>query len=232
MLVDGLAKRGFNLGQNLAYEPRGAAGKVAGQRCRERLGAGKDLLQVFTKPEGPGSSGFQRIELVGGQAGQVLTLEHPSTDECLQAPVRFGRAGDDEQARCVAIEPVDDARAIGFLSAFDGVREQPVHERACRVSGCGVDDDTGRLVDDEQVLVFVRKSQLHRLGHELAERRRGRFELDLLPACEPVALRTPLAVHADSAVLEQPLGRCARADLGCRREEAVEPLACGSVRNA
>src|SRR6266568_2491860 len=28
MLVDGLAKRGFNLGQNLAYEPRGAAGKV------------------------------------------------------------------------------------------------------------------------------------------------------------------------------------------------------------
>jgi putative tryptophan/tyrosine transport system substrate-binding protein len=28
MLVDGLAKRGFNLGQNLAYEARGAAGKI------------------------------------------------------------------------------------------------------------------------------------------------------------------------------------------------------------
>ncbi len=29
MLVDGLAKRGFNLGQNLTYEARGAAGKVS-----------------------------------------------------------------------------------------------------------------------------------------------------------------------------------------------------------
>src|SRR5205085_9675269 len=81
-------------------------------------------------------------------------------------------------------------------------------------------------------LVLVRDAQLHRLRHELARRWRRQLELDLLPAREPMALRAPLAVHAHVALLEEALRRGARADLRCGGEEAVEPLACGRVRNA
>ena len=69
----------------------------------------------------------------------------------------------------------------------------------------GVDDDAGRLVDDEQVLVLPDDVEVHLLGRERAGRRRE-LDDDLLPALEPVALRPRLTVDEDSAVGDQPLG--------------------------
>ena len=98
--------------------------------------------------------------------------------------------------------------------------------------GRRVDDDPGRLVDDEQVLVLVGDSQVDRLGLE-PERRLGRgVDLELLPTFETVALRPRRPVEADDACGDQPLGFAARSDLGQRGEEAVEPLARGRVGDA
>ena len=60
----------------------------------------------------------------------------------------FG-AGDDEESRCVAVEPVDDAGPLGLLSAHHRVSEEPVDERAGGVAGGRVDDDASGLVDNE-----------------------------------------------------------------------------------
>ncbi len=61
MLVDGLAKRGFNLGQNLAYEPRGATGKVGQMpnlmqelRCRRTLHQAPWLVEGRVASASPG----------------------------------------------------------------------------------------------------------------------------------------------------------------------------------
>ena len=69
--------------------------------------------------------------------------------------MRLGRARDDEQAGGVAVEAVDDPRAL-LLPTRRAVRQQRLRERALGVPGAGVNDDTRRLVDDEEMLVLVR----------------------------------------------------------------------------
>ena len=93
--------------------------------------------------------------------------------------------------------------------------------------GDGMDDDAGRLVDDEHVLVLPGDPERHLLALELVRDRLGHGQLELLAALEPVRLRPPLAVDDRRALLQQPLGRGARADLRQRGEEAIEPLARG-----
>ena len=100
-----------------------------------------------------------------------------------------------------------------------------------------VDDDSGRLVHDEEVLVLEGDPQREVLGLERGLRL-GRLEGDLLPAREAVALGPRLAVDERARLREQPLGRRTRAHLGQRGEEAVQPLSrglgrdpdCGQVR--
>ena len=76
-----------------------------------------------------------------------------------------------------------------------------------------MDDDSGRLVDDEQMLVLVRDPQLARLrlqDHGLAL---PGIDLQQLPTHEPVALRTRLAVNPHCPARQQALGFGARGDL-------------------
>ena len=167
-----------------------------------------------------------------GDERDVLARERARLHELLQPAVRLGRAGDDEQPRRVAVEPVHDAGPLRLVSTFDVVGEQPVHERPARVPGRRMHDETRRLVDDEQMLVLVRHDEIHLLRLERARRCGRRLELELLPALELVALRARAAVDEHAAAAQQPLGYRARADLGHLRQEAVEPLACRLRRDA
>ena len=126
---------------------------------------------------------------------------------------------------------MDDPRPLGLLPTRDRVPEQSVDERPAPVARRGMDDDPGRLVDDEEVLVLVGDPKLHRLGLEPARCRARRLELDRLPAAQPEALRARRPVHEHVAGLHQPLGRRTRPDLRKRRQEAVEPLPGRLVRN-
>jgi len=65
-----------------------------------------------------------------------------------------GGYGDEQQAAGVLVDAVDDAGSRQLLE-FRCVTQQPVHQRACRIAGTGMHDESRGLVDDEQMLVLV-----------------------------------------------------------------------------
>jgi putative ABC transport system substrate-binding protein len=85
MLIDGLAKRGFNLGQNLAYEPRGAAGKVnqIPNLMQELKAANVDVVVTVGYPSAAAAkaSGVATVIASGSGdpvvTGLVTSLAHP-----------------------------------------------------------------------------------------------------------------------------------------------------------
>ena len=151
---------------------------------------------------------------------EVAALDLAPADRLLQPACASSERATTSRPGGVAVEPVDDARPV-VVSAGRVELEQPVHERPGRRPGARVDDETGRLVDDEQVLVLPGDVEVHRLRRELD--RLGQLDDHVLPALEPVALGPPLAVDEHGAARDQPLGEPARADLGARGEHAVEP---------
>jgi len=94
-----------------------------------------------------------------------------------------------------------------------------------------MDDDSGGLVDDEQMLVLVRDPQLACLRLQGDLLLLCGIDLEPLPAHESVALRPRLAVDPYRAVCEQALGLGARGYLRQLRKEPVEPLAGSFARN-
>ena len=113
-----------------------------------------------------------------------------------------------------------------------GDSDEPVDERSTRVARPGMDDDSGRLLDDEQVLVFVRGPEVDLLRLQRRGCGRWKVDLELFPTLQTMALRLYCAVDEYRAALEQALGQRARADLRQLREKAVEAVARRLVRNA
>ncbi len=79
--------------------------------------------------------------------------------------------GDHQQAARVAVEAMDDPGPAhaGDPAVFGaaGPAEQGVDERPRRVSSRRMDDEPGRLVDDEQVVVLVDDAQRDRLAADV-----------------------------------------------------------------
>ena len=108
-------------------------------------------------------------------------------------------------------------------------RARAARARACRVAwpGAGVDDDAGRLVDDEQVLVLPRDAQ-RRIGSGSSARLAARAASN--SSSSPPSSRWLFGRRSPStstAPARAAARRRARADLGQLGEEAVEPLARG-----
>jgi len=163
---------------------------------------------------------------------QVAAVEQSLADEILKPAVGLLGPGDDKESRRVAVEAVDDARPLRDVPPGDPSREERLHERPARVARRGMDDDPGRLVDDEQVLVLVGDPQLALLGLEGDVVPLLDVHFQQLSALEPVALLARLTVQAHRPGGEQALGFAARGDLGQCCNEPVEPLAGGVGRNA
>ena len=119
---------------------------------------------------------------------------------------------------------MDDARPFIELSSRDAAREQRMHERAARMARRRMDDEPGRLVNDQQMLVFVGDPQVALLGLERDGLPLRRVDLDRLAAREPVALGAPFTVHANGAGREQALGLGTRPNVRQRSDVPVEPL--------
>jgi hypothetical protein len=100
---------------------------------------------------------------------------------------------------------VHDSGPVG-VAAGDRVGQEALDERAALVPRRRMDDHSGGLVHDEEMLVLVRDPQRQLLCLEGRRGRRGRLELEGLPAAQPVALGTDGAVDADAALAQQPLG--------------------------
>ena len=70
--------------------------------------------------------------------------------------------GDDDQPACVLVEPVHDARPAHPADpgeAGAAMRNQRIDEGAVRMSRRRVDDEPGRLVDDDQMCILVANSR-------------------------------------------------------------------------
>ena len=100
-----------------------------------------------------------------------------------------------------------------------------MHERAARMARRGMHDEPGRLVNDQQVLVFVGDPQVALLGLERDGHGLRRVDLERLAAGEPVALGSRLTVQANGAGREQALGLRTRRNVRERSDVPVEPLA-------
>src|SRR5438477_8102086 len=161
---------------------------------------------------------------------EVPALELTAPDECLETLVRLLGTCDDHEAGRVAVEAVHDAGPVGF-STRDVTCEQPLDERARCVARRRVDDEPGRFVDDDQVVVFVGDPQVHLLRRQGRLRSLRRLELDLLATGQAMALDLTSAVD-EHALRQDTFSAAPRADLGQRGQEAVEPLAGGFVRIA
>ena len=140
-------------------------------------------------------------------------------------------ARDHEQARGVAVEAMDDPRAVLLTAGCPGRGERMGERAAAGVTRRRMHDDAGGLVDDEQVLVLVADGQLGRRDRGLGGRRLRRLDRDFLSAGELVALSARLAVDKDRTGREQSLGSGTRSDVRQRSQVAVEPLPRGLRRD-
>ena len=87
--------------------------------------------------------------------------------------------GDHKDTGCLPVEPVHDPRP--FDSPDDGeiaaVVQEGVHQGDAAGAGPGVDRESRRLVDDQEIGVLVEDRERQGLGLEM--RRAGRWQLDL-----------------------------------------------------
>jgi hypothetical protein len=146
--------------------------------------------------------------------------------ERLEPRVRELGLRDDEEPRRIPVDAVHDPAPLFVASARDA--HEPVDERSRLMAGRRMDDEAGRFVDHEQLVVLVRDVQTELLALRRL-RFRGRRELDVLPTLKPPRLRARDTVdeHAD---VDYALGGSAGTDV--LRDERVEPRAGCVVRNA
>ena len=88
---------------------------------------------------------------------------------------------DDKKPGCFFIQPMHDAGALDTADAgkfIAAIGKQRIDERAVMIAGAGMHDHAGRLIDDDDVLVFVNNFQINllRLRYGLDRRRHGDFK--------------------------------------------------------
>ena len=177
-----------------------------------------------------------RVDRATARAGpsydepEVLAGQCPAPEEALQPLVGPMRPRDDEQARRVAVEAVDDAGAVR-LPTRRACGCERMREGAGGMAGRGMDDDSRGLVHDEKMLVRIGDRELGCGDVRLWRRRLRSLDLDLLPTRELVALPPRPSVDQHRARVEQPLGRSPRTDVRQAGEVAVEPLSCRLERD-
>ena len=177
----------------------------------------------------------RRLDPAGTRPGlpederEVPPLDAPLADRLRQPRVRLVRARDDEEARCVAVESVDDPRSLG-VAAGRTEREKPVRESRPIVLARWMHDEPGRLVDDEEVLVVVHHGETELDRPELL--RRGQLDSDILATGQSMALELGAPVHENRPGDNEALGEDPRADLRPVGEDGIEPPTRVRVRNA
>jgi hypothetical protein len=102
--------------------------------------------------------------------------------------------------------------------------EERVDQRAAWMARGRMDDQAGRLVDGDHVLVLVDDRQRDRLGDQLEIDRRRDLDVDPIAGAHAVAgLGHDVAADRDVAVVEEPLDLRAGQRGVVARDERVEP---------
>ncbi len=136
---------------------------------------------------------------------------------------------DDHEARSILVEAMDDAGATHAADASKAVaamRQEGVDKGVLGIAGRGMDDETRRLVDDDEVIVLVADVESDRLRLRPVGQRRRHCHGENLARFDPHRrVRYRRAVPGDAAIQDELLDARARHLAKMRREHAVEALA-------
>ena len=115
--------------------------------------------------------------------------------------------GDHHHPRRAAVEAVHDAGALLAADAAEprDVVQQGVHQRPPVVTGRGVDDHAGRLVDDHEVGVVVQHGQRQRLRRRRRRGGGGYCHVDHVAGVHRVARPDRPLIEQHVAFPDQPL---------------------------
>ena len=118
--------------------------------------------------------------------GDVRLLDGASAEGFAEFGVGEIVFGDEDDAGGFFVEAMDDAGAedVAALRERLAAAEERVDERAGVVSGAGVDDHAGGLVDGEDVVVFVEGFERDGFGFGADRRARLGFDGDAVAAAE------------------------------------------------
>ncbi len=156
---------------------------------------------------------------------EVLALHRAPRELAHEIGLRCQRLRHDEQAGGVLVEAMDDAGARDPRERGRVVKQR-VGERAVAVAGPGVDDDAGRLVDDDDCVVLVHDPESDRLRCiRVANRRERRAEDDPLAAPDLALHVGARRIDGDAPRAHPRLEPAAGMFREQARERAVEPQA-------
>ena len=143
-----------------------------------------------------------------------------------QRLVRAVGLGDDHDAAGVLVEAVDDARPLDAADAGKAgaaMVDQRVDQRAGPVAGAGMDDEAGRLVDDDQVVVLVEDVERDRLALRLGRLRLRQVDRHAVAGRElALRLRRPACRRRCTAPCR--ISACTRLRDKSRAERCRQPL--------
>ncbi len=166
-----------------------------------------------------------RAAEANGEVGLLHLSGCKGMDEFLMRQRRFRRQKD---ARGLLVETVDDPRSERIADGGQvlAMGEERVDKGAVWVSGGGVDDHSGRLVDGDQMLVFIEDVEGDCLGGEGAFGGKLKADLDLVICFCGNSFFDRLAIEKDKAVLDQLLEVGAGKEGIVEGEQLVDPLPC------
>ncbi|MBA7623503.1 hypothetical protein ES703_30899 [subsurface metagenome] len=133
----------------------------------------------------------------------------------LELPGKVGLSGavlsHQHHARGIFIQAVDDtgAQGVADISQVGEVSQDGVDQGMGGVARGGVDGQTGRLIDDEEVIVFVDNFEGNRLGFQLPGRGGGNINVNPVAGIEPEPGFGRLPVDGDIARGNELLHPCA-----------------------
>jgi hypothetical protein len=132
--------------------------------------------------------------------------------------------GDDDATACLLVETVNDAGS--FRAADSGkiraMREQCIHERVPCVTRAGMNDKAGRLVDDNQVFVFMQNFEGDRLRLRINFFDNWWIDLHDVIDFHNVAVPWRAVVQRNEPVANQDLQSRARKFRNLQRKKTVE----------
>ena len=125
-----------------------------------------------------------------------------------QPPVRYFRLRHDHQTRGVAIETMHDAgTSVAPAREPRPARRQCVDQCVVPVPGSRVDDESSRLADYQEMIVFEHDVEGHRVRLDFSPRFvRGKVNGDAVLSHETPPRSTGSPVHRDGASANQPGG--------------------------
>ena len=161
---------------------------------------------------------------------EIVVGEH-----CRQRPVRGIVFRHHHYTRCVLVETVHDARpahAANSRQARATVREERIHERAVGVARGRMDDQACRLVEHQEIAVFMEDVEIKRLRLGFGRNRGGDIDdvaLARFDLAGRLFYRRATVSQGHAAAFDQRLHAAAREGRQGSRQGAVEPFAGGAL---